>query len=144
MLEISPAILSDPPDPSRLSRSSPAELMRLLHHSNWRVAARAAGVLKRRDSFRTEHLRLAYDLFHPETARRKAVISHLSRLPNVNMVPWIMILMDDPEAEVRMAAIGYAATCQNSKIREIAARKAEADDHPDIRKMAAMIDRRAQ
>jgi hypothetical protein len=117
-----------------------SELMRFLHHSHWRVAARSAAVLRRRDSFEPKHLQLAFDVFHPAMPRRKAVIDRLRHMPDINIVPWVTLLMQDPQSEVRKKALAYASTCQNSEIRDLACRIAEGDSDPEIRKMASKVE----
>lgn len=86
-----------------LQRLPDVEVMRMLHRSESGYAVAAIDELRRR-GFQSRHLRLAKRLTDPDPAERRALAFELPGASDVDARPWLDALLDDENAQVRIAA----------------------------------------
>ena len=86
------------------------DLMRLLNHTSREISHQAEAILKKRDGFQEEHVRLAGKLYHPDTDVRKSLLPLLADNDQLETYSWLSELLKDPEQEVRLATAKAIST----------------------------------
>lgn len=117
--------------PEEIAKCSVAELMRLLQHPNQSVQAIAEKQLRKRQ-FRDEHIALAYRMHHPKPEMRRGMVEALARVPDVQPTTWLMEMLRDSDADVRLAAITFIATSKDKKLFQDILDRVRKDDDPRI------------
>ncbi|MDR1491146.1 MAG: HEAT repeat domain-containing protein [Planctomycetaceae bacterium] len=77
------------------------DLMRLLNHTNWEISQQSEEILKTRDSFQDEQIRLAAALYHPNPNVRKSLLPQLASDEQLEIANWLIELLKDPDDDVR-------------------------------------------
>lgn len=96
--------------PSEFSALASSELMKLLQHPDPMKADAAKKLLAERDCFTDAHIQLALRVYNKDAKIRADTASLLSDNPTINSAPWLLILTQDSDAEVRYAAYSLIAT----------------------------------
>ena len=86
-----------------LSKLPTQDLMRLLNHDQQEISRQSENLLKNRDGFQDEHIRLATKLYHPDVNIRKSILPQLVQDDQLEVSNWVSELLKDPDREVRYA-----------------------------------------
>ena len=117
---------------SEYSGLTTVELMRLLHHPDAERALAARTTLQDRDRFDDANILLAFRMFHPNPLTRAETVPLLLNNSSLNPAPWLAVLADDPDAEVRYAAYSLIATSKDAHWAGPLMRRARSDSDTRI------------
>jgi hypothetical protein len=114
------------------------ELMRRLRSDDSDQRAEARRSLVRR-GFSEVDLELARRLLSPDAETRVQLAREVQRLSSVDAARWLMWLAQDPDTEVRLAAISTLATTGDPSLLERVEALARNDRDPQIKALADQI-----
>ncbi|MDR1384103.1 MAG: HEAT repeat domain-containing protein [Planctomycetaceae bacterium] len=77
------------------------DLMRLLNHTDSEISQQSEEILKTRDCFEDEQVRLAAMLYHPNSNIRKSLLPALASDEQLETSNWLIELLKDPDDDVR-------------------------------------------
>lgn len=118
------------------------DLIRLLHHIDPRCSNKAREMLQGRDGFRDSHIELAFRLYHPNPEIRRELVSILPNYGDLNPFPWLMVLIEDEDADVRYSAAASMATANDVNLIRAVSERARLDSDPRIREISRKLDGR--
>ncbi|MCL2742773.1 MAG: hypothetical protein FWE67_02875 [Planctomycetaceae bacterium] len=115
------------------------QLMKLLHSGDSQIVSEVQKTLTARDGFRELHLKLAYELYHPDSAVRKELIAKIPQTAGIPQHIWLLELTNDPDADVRYQAMVYLTTTSDPALRRQLAEKSKRDTDQRIVNLAEKI-----
>ena len=123
----------------RLKSVDVLDLMRRLQQADDNAQqAEARRELVRR-GFSEVDLELARQLFSPDTESRKQLARAVPRLSSVDAAKWLMWLAQDPQPEVRLAAVSTLATTGDPSLLDRVEALARSDRDPQVQALADQI-----
>jgi hypothetical protein len=114
------------------------DLMRRLRADDGDQRTEARRELTRR-GFSEVDMELARQLFSPDAEARKQLAQTVPRLSSVDAAQWLMWLAQDPQPEVRLAAISTLATTGDPALLDRVEALARSDRDPQIQVQAEQI-----
>jgi hypothetical protein len=128
-------------DRSSLAEVPPKKLLEQWLAANKADAAAIEGELARRGFGRLSR-RLVELFFSDNRADRLQLVDDLLTAPDIGARPWMLLLADDPSADVRLSAITIMATSNDRVLLDKAFQVAIRDSDPRIANMAARLNER--
>jgi len=135
-----PEILPEMTDSAAVTTGSTStiRLVRALGSTSRQTSFGARRSLERRGFTATE-FQLAEQLHDPDPGVRRQLVSRISSVPRIDPYPWLMLLAQDPDRQVRMEAVSILATSQRTAVtqhlRELAEAETDAEVLTHLRKL---------
>ena len=117
------------------------DLIRLLQHPNPSISAIAEQRLRKRDHFQDSHIALAYRLHNPNPEERKQIFQLLPRTPSIQPIPWLMVLIKDPDPEIRFLTVSFIATSKDAKLVRDVMERAKRDNDSDLNALVEKLEK---
>ena len=117
------------------------DLIRLLQHPNTSISAIAEQRLRNRDHFQDSHIALAYRLHNPNPEERKQIFQLLPRTPSIQPIPWLMVLLKDPDPEIRFLTVSFIATSKDGKLVREVMERAKRDEDPALNALVEKLEK---
>jgi len=127
------------PKPIDLATLAPRELMALLHDDTQRELALRE--LTRR-GFSPRDLNIAAELVHPDVEVRRRLAQDLPRALGSQAEGWLVLLLEDPDVDVRLAASSWLATSIDARVISEVLARARREQDPRFQRLAQKLGQR--
>ena len=108
------------------------DLMRHLHNRDREFAEECRRELENR-GFTNSQISISYEVTDPDPAIRRAAVDKLTRHVAFDPKPWLKLLCEDRNVEVRAAAISFLATSTNPADRRYVAELMQVEQNAALR-----------